>query len=234
MKRRSEGIFRILPILFVAMASVMAVGFAASVTAEEPVEQQELVNKARITFERFMDDEKMQWFRERLKEAKGLLIFPSFVKLGFLIGGSGGNGVLVVKDMKTREWSQPAFYSMTSVTFGLQIGGEKSEVVMIVRTQKGLDSLYKSSFKVGYDTSIAAGPVGKGTKTNMLADFVSFSRSKGAFIGLSLEGASIKAMDDWNQAYYGKEVKPVDIIVNPSVSNAGSAELRATVGETYK
>ena len=234
MKGRSDGIFRILPILFVAMASVMAAGFAAPVTAEEPVEQQELVNKARITFERFMDDEKMQWFRERLKEAKGLLIFPNFVKLGFLIGGSGGNGVLVVKDVKTRDWSQPAFFTMTSVTFGLQIGGEKSEVIMIVRTQKGLDSLYKSSFRVGYDTSITAGPVGKGAKTDALADFVSFTRSKGAFVGLSLEGASIKAMDDWNQAYYGKEVKPVDIVVNPSVSNPESAELRAAVGKTTK
>jgi lipid-binding SYLF domain-containing protein len=215
------------------MASVVGAGFAAS-AADEPVEQQKLVDKSRITFERFMADERMNWFRERLGEARGLLIFPDYVKLGFVIGGSGGNGVLVVKDMKTREWSQPAFYSMTSVTFGLQIGGEKSEVILIVRTQKGLDSLYKSSFKVGYDTSIAAGPVGKGTKTDALADFVSFTRSKGAFIGLSLEGASIKAMDDWNQAYYGEEVKPVDIIVNPSISNSGSAELRATVGETSK
>ncbi len=231
MERRTHSISLI---LFVAIATVMAAGFLARATAAEQVEQQELVDKAQASFERFMADEKMEWFHEKLKEAKGLLIFPQFVKLGFVIGGSGGTGVLSVKDVITKNWSQPAFYSMTSVTLGLQIGGEKSEVMMLVMTKKGLESLYKSSFKVGLDTSVAAGPVGKGSKTNILADFVSFVRSKGAFVGLSFEGASIKAKEDWNQAYYGKGVKPEDIFVNRTVSNPGSAGLLEALGKTTK
>jgi len=100
---------------------------------------------------------------------------------------------------------------------------------MMVRTQRALETLYTSSFKLGGDTSVSAGPVGVGAKATVLADFLSFGRSKGAFAGISLEGAVIKIRDGWNQAYYGKEVRPVDIIVTQSVSNPGSDALRAAI-----
>ena len=105
---------------------------------------------------------------------------------------------------------------------------------MIVFTQRGLNRLYTSSFKFGGDASIAVGPVGGGAKADVMTDFVSFVRSKGAFAGVSLEGAYIKANYKWNQAYYGKEVSPVDIINKKSVSNPGSAELRNTVRSSFK
>jgi LysM repeat protein len=111
----------------------------------------------------------------------------------------------------------------------LQIGGEAAEMLMIARTQRALDSLYSSSFKLGGDTSVSAGPVGGGGKVNVLTDFVSFTRSKGAYAGMSLEGAVVKIRNDWNAAYYGQEVRPVDIVAKRLVSNAGSAELRAAL-----
>jgi len=86
------------------------------------------------------------------------------LKAGFVIGGSGGSGVLVVKDDKTKQWGQPAFYTLGSGTFGLQIGTEAAEVIMIVRAQKAVDALFTSSFKLGGDISIAVGPVGAGDK----------------------------------------------------------------------
>ncbi|MEK6194550.1 MAG: YSC84-related protein, partial [Deltaproteobacteria bacterium] len=183
------------------------------------------VDKAHATFQSFMVDSNMAYLKDHLREAKGLLIVPSMLKAGFWIGGSGGSGVLIVKDAKTGQWSQPAFYTLGSVSFGLQFGGEAAEVIMMVRTQKAVDKLLTSSFKLGGDTSIAVGPVGAGAKSNVVADIFSFSRSKGAFAGIALDGAVISTRDKWNNAYYGKAVTPVDILVKRSASNPNSAEL---------
>jgi lipid-binding SYLF domain-containing protein len=197
-------------------------------------EEQLLVDKARITFESFMSDPDMSYLKEHLKEAKGILIVPSLLKAGFIFGGSGGSGVLIVNDAKKGQWSQPAFYTIGSVSFGLQIGGEDAEVIMMVRTQKAVDALLTTSVKLGGDTSISAGPVGAGAKSNVMADIFSFSRSKGAFAGLALDGSVITTRDKWNAAYYGKPASPVDILVKHSVSNPGSAELRKTVAQYAK
>jgi SH3 domain-containing YSC84-like protein 1 len=211
--------------------------FAAIVTpvnAEEPVKQQLLVDHARIIFKSFMIDKNMAWFREHMDKAKGFLIIPELLQGAWFIGGSGGRGVLVVKDKTTGDWSQPAFYTIGSLSFGIQFGGEKSEIIMMVFSQKGLDRLYSSSFKFGGDASIAVGPVGGGAKADVMTDFVSFVRSKGAFAGVSMEGAIVKANHDWNQLYYGKKVSPIGIVEKKLVSNPGSAELLNTVRSSFK
>jgi lipid-binding SYLF domain-containing protein len=197
-------------------------------------EEQLLVDKSRITFDSFMADPNMAWLKENLKDAKGVLIVPSLLKAGFVFGGSGGSGVLLVKDKKKGQWSQPAFYTIGSVSFGLQIGGEAAEVIMMVRTQKAVDRLLTSSFKLGGDTSISVGPVGAGAKSNVVADILSFSRSQGAFAGLALDGSVVTVREKRNAAYYGKPASPVDILVTHSVSNPGSAELRKAIGEFSK
>jgi lipid-binding SYLF domain-containing protein len=168
----------------------------------------------------------MSWIRENLSKAKGMIIVPSLLKGGLLWGGSLGSGVLIVRDEKTGEWSQPAFYTIRSSTFGLQIGADDAEVIMIVRSQNGIDKFLTASFKLGGDTSsVAAGAVGAGAKANVTADIVYFARSKGAYAGFSLEGAVIATLADWNETYYGKPVRPKDIFLERSVSNPGSAEL---------
>jgi len=201
------------------------------VKAGEPGDHQGRADKAHATFQSIMVDSNMAYLKVHLREAKGLIIMPSMRKAGFLIGGSGGSGVLIVKNDKTGQWSQPAFYTLGSGTFGLQIGAEAAEVIMMVRTQKAVDKLFTSSFKLGGDTSIAVGPVGAGAKSNVVADIFSFSRTKGAYAGVSLEGSVIKTKDKWNEAYYGKAVNPVDIIVKRSVSNPGSKALRTNVAK---
>jgi len=225
MKRRLIVILTIITII---------AALVTPINAEEPVKQQLLVDQARITFKSFMVDKDMAWFREHMHKAKGFLIIPDLLQGAWFIGGSGGRGVLVVKDKKTGDWSQPAFYTIGSLSFGIQFGGEKSEIIMMVFSQKGLDRLYSSSFKFGGDATIAAGPVGGGAKADVMTDFVSFVRSKGAYAGISMEGAIVKVNGDWNQAYYGKKVSPVGIVEKKLVSNPGSAELLNTVQNAFK
>lgn len=222
---------RLLGVLFTIIISSMVFGLAIPATADEPVKQQGLVDKARVTLESFMADKSQTWLMGNLHQAKALIIVPSLLKAGFVVGGSGGSGVLIVQDHKTGQWSEPAFYTLGSGTVGFQIGAESAEVIMMVRTQKALDKLFTSSFKLGGDTSMAVGPVGVGAKSNIVADIVSFTRTKGAYAGISLEGSVIKIRDKWNEAYYGKAVSPIDIIVKRSVSNPGSKALRTSLAK---
>lgn len=211
----------------VGLALVMVLaGCAEGQKPAGSVAEQGLVDTALVTFRNFEADKNMEWFHQNLKDCKALLIVPNMLKGGFILGGSGGSGVLVARNEKTGDWSQPAFYTLGSVTLGLQIGGESAEVIMMIRTQKALDTLYTTEFKLGGDTSVAAGPVGVGAKSVVTADIVSFAKSKGLFAGLNLEGAVVKVSADSNKAYYGKEVSPLDIIVKNAVSNPGSAKLR--------
>lgn len=217
-----------------ALIGFLIIGLTSCATSTSTVnanQQQALVDRARITFESFMADPNMVWLQENLHAANGLLIVPSLLKAGFIFGGSGGSGVLIVPDPKTGKWSEPAFYTIGSVTFGLQIGGEAAEVVMYARTQKAVDRMLTSRFQLGGDTSISVGPVGGGASANVVADIVSFSRSRGAFAGLSLQGAVINPRNEWNTSYFGKSVRPVDILVTRSVSNPGSAGLREAVAK---
>lgn len=199
----------------------------------DSLDEQQLVEKARHTVVSFMEDPNLTWFQDHVKEANALLIIPQQLKAAFFFGADGGSGVLVARDEKTGEWGEPAFYVLGGLSFGFQFGGEASEVIILAMTQGAVEKLYSSSFKLGGDASVAAGPYGAGvegaTSANLNADFLSFSRSKGAYAGISLEGSIIYTNDDSNQAYYGKKVRPVDILVTKSVQNKHSAGLRQAI-----
>jgi lipid-binding SYLF domain-containing protein len=217
---------------FLAMGILFT--FHTPATAKDKEEVQGLVDKARITFDDFMHDSNYVWLHENIGHAKAVLIFPQVIKGGFIWGGSGGTGVLLVRGERTGNWSEPAFYTIGSVTFGLQIGGEAAEVVMLAMTQKAVDSLLSSSVKLGGDASVALGPVGAGAKANagipdVRADFVSFAKAKGLYAGLNLEGSVVAVRDSLNKAYYGRDVRPADIIVRHVVSNKGAEQLRAAL-----
>lgn len=144
------------------------------------------------------------------------------LKGAFIWGASGGSGVLLVRDEKTGPWIGPAFYTIGGASFGLQIGGQASEVILLVMTDRGVTSLLTNSLKLGADAGVAAGPVGAGvaaSTANLSADILSFSRSKGLYGGVSLDGAVVATRGEWNHAYYGKRVAPTDIFVRHDVSN---------------
>jgi len=208
------------------------------VFAQSTSEEDMLVEKARLTLETFLSDPDMQWFRDHMKESRGILIVPQFIKGAFFIGGSGGSGVLVVRDEKTNEWSYPAFFTLGGASIGLQIGGQASEVVLLVMTQKGVDSMMSTTLKLGGDASVAVGPVGRGvegsTAPNLSADLLSFSMAKGLFAGMSLEGAVVAARDALNTSYYKAPTKTIDILVRRSVSNPQADPLLAVVKKATK
>ena len=179
----------------------------------------------------------LTWLRDHVKDAKGILIVPQLLKAAFFFGGSGGSGVFLARDEKTGEWSDPAFYTLGSGSFGLQFGAEASEVVLLAMTQRGVKAMLDSNFKLGVGASIAAGPIGggvEGATANLSADILSFARSKGAFVGVSLEGAVVATRDELSSAYYGKEVQAMDILVKRDVHNSHAAALRAAVGKAAR
>ncbi len=233
-RARSYGLLSLrVSIWSVLVASLVALP-TASVQSGDFSEQQELVDKAKLTIKRFAVDPQMEWFRNHSKEAKALFIVPQLLRGAFIFGGAGGSGVLVARDERTGKWTQPAFYTMGSASFGLQIGGDAQELVFVIRSTRGLESFYTSSFELGGDISIAAGPVGGGVGGGITEDIVSFFRSKGAYGGVSLEGAWVSISSSANEAYYGKPVRPVDILVARNVSNPKSLELRAAVEKAVK
>ena len=215
------------------MAAVLFPCFYLTPAWANGLNEQQLVEKAKHTVESFMKDPNLAWFQDHVKEAKALLIIPQQLKAAFFFGADGGSGVLVVRDQQTDEWSQPAFYVLGGLSFGFQFGGEASEVIILAMTPGAVEKLYSSSFKLGGDASVAAGPYGAGiegaTSANLNVDFLSFSRSKGVYAGVSLEGSIIYANDESNEAYYGKKVRPADIFLIKSVNNEHSSGLRRAI-----
>jgi len=210
-----------------ALVVAMALGFAASAFAQG--DQQVLVNQADTTLSNFMRDPEMKWLQQNIGRAKAILIAPEIVKAGFIIGGSGGRAVLVARN--GGKWSGPAFYTLATASVGFQAGIAASEMVTLVMTDKGMNSLLASTFKFGADASVAAGPVGAGAKSDVTADLIAFSRSKGVYGGVNLDGTVVSTNDDWNKAYYGKPVLPPDILVKGGTSNKSADKLLSDVAK---
>jgi SH3 domain-containing YSC84-like protein 1 len=211
----------------VAIALLFGVG-SGPARAQADAEQQATVNKAVESVNRFAADPDMKWFRNNVGKAKGILIVPVSVKGGFIIGGSGGIGVFLARG-EASDWSYPAFYQLASVTFGLQAGGDVSEIMMLVMSEKGRNALLTREFKLGGEISVAAGPVGAGAEAQT-ADVLAFSRTKGGvYGGLNIEGSVVNPKDNWNGLYYGQPVTPSQILVGRTVTNPNADPLRAAV-----
>jgi len=145
---------------------------------------------------------------EVLEHAKCVTVIPHMIKGGFVFGAKGGKGVATCRT--ANGWSAPAFITISGGSWGLQIGVEAVDVVMIIQNDKGMQKLLSSNFQVGGDASAAAGPVGRhaeaGTDWKMDTEILTYSRAKGAFAGLTLEGASIRQDNDSRRAIYGRNV----------------------------
>lgn len=191
-------------------------------------EADKLVADAQATMSNFLRDPDQTWIQNNLGRAKAVLIAPQIVKAGFILGGSGGRAVLVAKDGST--WVGPAFYDLATASVGFQAGVEVSEAVIVVMTDKGLNSLLSNSFKIGGDASVAAGPVGAGAKADVTADLISFSRSKGVYGGLNLDGTVVHANQKWNDAYYGgSNILPPDVLIRKTARSPKSEPLLRAV-----
>jgi lipid-binding SYLF domain-containing protein len=215
---------------FVFLAALVIV-LIKPVAAEQNIDNlHELVNKAHSSLQNFVSDPNMGWFHTHIKDAKAVFIVPQMVRAGLIFGGSGGSGVLLARDENTGSWSDPSFYTIGSVSWGLQLGVETAEMMLMIMTNNGRDSMLSTKFQLGADASVAAGPVGAGAQAATV-DILAFSRTKGLFGGLTIEGAVITARDQWNSTYYGQTVRPVDILIRREVSNVNATALKRTLTE---
>ncbi len=169
---------------------------------------------------------------EVLEHAKCVAVVPHMVKGGFIFGGKGGKGVATCRT--ANGWSSPAFITISGGSWGLQIGVEAVDVVLIIQNEKGMQKLLSSNFQIGGDASAAAGPVGRhaeaGTDWKMDTEILTYSRAKGAFAGLTLEGASIRQDSDSRHAIYGSKVTTRALLLGkvaaPSAVQPFLAEIR--------
>jgi len=224
---RAWSLGLILTCLAVAPAAFAPAAFAPA-WADDAADARNLVDKAKRTIENFKADPDMGWFRDNLPDAQAVMVVPVLIKAGFIFGASGGHGVVLWRDAASGRWSYPSFTFMGSITFGLQIGGEAAEVVLIIRSDKGRRALLSREFKLGGDVSVAAGPTGAGAQV-ATADVLAFARTKGLFGGLTVEGAVIEPKETWNKAYYGQAASPEDVLIAQRVSNPHADPLRQAI-----
>jgi lipid-binding SYLF domain-containing protein len=212
-----------LPRSICAVAGLLAAVLASSALAQ--ADQRSLVTAAAVTFANFRDDPGMSWLQHNLRRAKGVMIAPGITKAGFILGGSGGRAVVVARDPKSGKWVGPAFYMLATASVGFQAGVAVTEMVTLVMTDRGLQSLLSDSFKMGGDATVAAGPVGAGAQSDLVADLISFSRATGVYGGVNFDGTVVVPSDQWNETYYGKPVHATDILVRMSAHNRQANEL---------
>jgi lipid-binding SYLF domain-containing protein len=214
------------------ISALTALIILAAPVARAATDEQDLVDRARIVLDDVKRDKEFGNAAELLRRASAVLIVPSLFKGGFFIGGEGGTGVLLTR-LPDGDWSYPAFYTLASASFGLQIGAEESELVLIALTDRAKRAFMTDEFKLGAEAGLAVVTLGASaeaaTTANLNADIVVWASSSGAYGGLTLNGSIIKPRDSYNEAYYGQAASPATITTSNTVANRGADTLRVTL-----
>jgi SH3 domain-containing YSC84-like protein 1 len=202
--------------------SMSSVAFPETKDIKDQIEQSEKASKA---FNEIMAAPDKGIPQNLIDSAKCVAVFPSVLKAGFIAGGRGGRGVASCRTAS--GWSAPAFFNLGGGSFGLQIGAESTDFVMLVMNEKGMNSLLSDQFTLGGDIAVAAGPVGRQasaeTDAKLKAEILSYSRSKGLFAGLELKGVVIKPDKDDIKEVYGENVTAKDILNGNKPATAPSS-----------
>src|SRR6185312_371974 len=208
------------------LAAGAALAFALTASTAFASDQTELVAHATRVAEHMKSDPAFAAASDMLHRARAVLIIPGLVKGGFIFGAEGGNGVLLRRN--GRGWSSPAFYSMGSGSFGLQIGLEKAEIVMLIMSDRALAGIQHDEFKIGAGGGITAVTLSSGAEgatSGHGGDIVVWTSATGAYGGLTFNGSIIKPRHEWNAAYYGHSVG-VPAILSSSVKNPDARGLQ--------
>ena len=154
--------------------------------------------------------------RSIMENAEGIAVFPSLIKGGLVVGGQRGRGVLSVRNQKHGGWSSPAFLTITGGSIGAQFGAQAIDLVLVINNQRGLEQLVKNQFKIGADLAVTAGPVGRdasaSTDIQLRAQILSYSRARGLFAGVTLNGSTISQDRDANERFYGMGYRTGQIV----------------------
>ncbi len=194
--------------------------------------QQLLVDKATLAAEQVMDPSSGKPALRELRLSRAVMICPSVFKMGFFLAGAGGGCVLLARDANG-SWSAPAFYSLGSGSVGFQVGVQDEQLVLFIMSQRGLNALLNTHFRLGATASGSFATLGGGiegaTSTALDADIVALELNKGLYAGVSLQGSFINSDSAGDAAYYGQPVGPEDIVVAMRVNNPGDDPLRAVL-----
>ncbi len=215
-----------------AAAAAFAVGFFAP--AAQAADARSVLAHADATVSDLRHDSVFGDARHSLRNARAVLIIPGLVKGGFIFGAEGGDGVLLAR---TRHgWSSPAFYSMGSASFGLQIGLEQAQLVIIINTDRALRALERSKFKFGANAGLTVVTLGAGagaaSSADLSGDIILWSKSQGAYGGITINGSVVAPEDDTNADFYGRRVSVPEILHN-SVSNPETKRLQANLEAAF-
>lgn len=197
------------------------------------LDAKELVAQSDRLLSYFLEDPNAKWFQDHIKVARGIFVVPQLLRGTFLIGSSSGSGVLLAHDPVSGKWSYPGFYTIDSVSTGLQIGADASEIILLIMTEQGMQAMLLSRFTVDSKVVVAAGTFGQIAnmqRSARSADILAFARSMmGIISGVSLTGAVITPRSRLNNAFYGRPVSLKDILVRQVVSNCMAESLRKKI-----
>jgi lipid-binding SYLF domain-containing protein len=201
----------------VAVTIVLAlVIVAARPVAQEGVRESDRLNGAITVLDEVMAADDKAVPRRILEAAEAIAVFPSLLKGGFVVGAQRGHGAISVRDPQTGAWSSPAFLTITGGSIGFQIGAQAVDLILVVQNRRGLDQLLKNQFKIGADASVAAGPLGRdasaSTDIQLRAQILSYSRTRGIFAGVTLNGSTIRQDRDANERFYGIAYRTTQIV----------------------
>jgi lipid-binding SYLF domain-containing protein len=206
---------------------VLAIGPIALAQSD----QADRVREATTVFGEIMAAEDKAIPASVLDQAEAIAVFPSTLKGGFIFGAHRGRGVISARAAGAGGWTPPAFLTVTGGSFGAQIGGQAVDIVLVVMNRRGLEQLLQNEFKIGADASVAAGPVGRyaeaATDIQLRAEILSYSRTRGLFAGITLQGSSVSEDSDSNEAFYGRRLRTRQILLD---GGAGAPRSAAVVG----
>jgi lipid-binding SYLF domain-containing protein len=217
------------------LAAAASLAFAVSHSSSSLAsDQTDLIRSATRTAEHMQRDPAFDAARHMLHNARAVLIVPSLVKGGFIFGAEGGDGVLMAR--AHHGWSYPAFYTMASASFGLQIGLEQAEIVLLIMSDRALRAVERSQFKFGAGAgltvvTLSAGAEGA-TAPNLTGDIIIWTSATGAYGGLTLNGSIIKSREEWDNDFYGHSVT-VPQIMSGRARNPEANPLREEVSSIW-
>lgn len=198
----------------------------------------EIINESIEVLKEMSESEDSGAFGALLKEAEGIAIFPSIIKIGWGIGGQYGKGIIFRKDSRVGIWYGPAFVKIKSISVGPQIGIQSIALVLVISNERGMEGFMEDNFTLGGTASIAAGPLGRSlsadTDYKFKASIYSYSISKGAYIGVSFQGSAIEEDSKANELFYGKSMSNRNILGNKITVNPAVLKLLLLIKKVSK
>jgi SH3 domain-containing YSC84-like protein 1 len=196
---------------FPFLALVLLLAFAVQGWGGNKTKDEDTLINATGVLQGMLSDKNIS--REVIRKAECIVVLPEVKRVGLVVGGSGGRGPMLCRTGAAFNggWSAPAMYTVGSMSAGLQVGASSSDLLLLIMTEKGVNAVLNGKTKVGADVTVAVGP-GATARTLSGADILSFGKSEGLFVGVSLSGASLKPDDDANKRLYGKALTPTEIV----------------------